>query len=195
MTSVVNPDFNYSGKSINTTVESTNVDKLTDNGYKSTKTGFSLGTGFEQYDNVFFTPSISNYYEDLTTSSKASKNLKKQSGTYLESKFSYGLDYDMRNQKFQTFEGFRTRFNQSIPLYSDEYAFSNSLDYKTWYKLPNEMVTSINLFGKMVNSLNGEDVRITNRFYIPRNKLKGFKLEILDQKMEQIMLVEITLQL
>ena len=27
----------------------------------------------------------------------------------------------------------------------------------------------------MVNSLNGEDVRITNRFYIPRNKLKGFK--------------------
>ncbi len=27
----------------------------------------------------------------------------------------------------------------------------------------------------MVNSMNGEDVRVTNRFFLPRNKLRGFK--------------------
>ena len=38
----------------------------------------------------------------ISTSSKASASLKKQEGTYYESKFSYGINYDMRNQKFQT---------------------------------------------------------------------------------------------
>ena len=37
------------------------------------------------------------------------------------------------------------------------------------------MTTSFNVYGKVVSSLNDEDVRITNRFYLPRNKLKGFK--------------------
>ena len=172
---VDNPNFNYSGKSLFTSVSSTAIDKLTDNGYKTNKTSFSLGTGFEQFENVFFSPKLSNSYEDLSTSSKASKNLKKQEGTYYESKFSYGLNYDMRNQKFQTTEGFRTQFNQSIPLISNDWAFGNSLDYKIWQKLPNNMVTSFNAYGRAVQSIFDEDVRITNRFYLPRKKLKGFK--------------------
>ncbi len=173
--SVTNPNFNYSDKSLSTSVESTDVDKLSDSGYRSTKTGFTLGTGFEQFENVYFTPSISNFYEDLSTKSTASASLRKQSGSYLESKFSYGLDYDMRNQRFQTTDGFRSTFRQTIPLYSDEYSFGNIYDYKTWYKLPNNMVTSIGLYGRTVNSLTGDDVRITNRFWLPRKKLKGFK--------------------
>ncbi len=172
---VNNPNFNYSGKSLFTSVSSTAIDKLTDNGYKTNKTAFSLGTGFEQFENVFFSPKLSNSYEDLKTSSKASANLKKQQGTYYESKFSYGLNYDMRNQRFQTTEGFRTQFNQSIPLISNDWAFGNSLDYKIWQKLPNNMVTSFNAYGRAVQSIFDEDVRITNRFYLPRKKLKGFK--------------------
>ena len=171
---VDNPDFNYSGKSIYTSVLSSTIDKLTDNGYKTDKTSLSIGTGFEQFENVFFSPRLSNSYEDLTTSSKASANLKKQQGTYYESKFSYGLNYDMRDQKFQTTEGFRTQFNQSIPLISNDWSFGNSLDYKRWHKLPNNMVTSFNAYGRAVHSLFDEDIRISNRFYLPRNKLKGF---------------------
>ena len=48
-----NPNFNYSNKSLQTTIESTKIDKMTDNGYETTKTGFSFGTGFEQYENTF----------------------------------------------------------------------------------------------------------------------------------------------
>ena len=172
---VDNPNFNYSGKSLYTSVSSTTIDKLTDNGYKTNKTAFSFGTGFEQFENVFFSPKISNSYEDLTTSSKASTQLKKQQGTYYESKFSYGLNYDMRDQRFQTSDGFRTQFNQSIPLISNDWSFGNSLDYKVWQKLPNNMVTSFNAYGRAVQSIFDEDVRITNRFYLPRKKLKGFK--------------------
>ena len=85
--SVRNPNFRYQNKSLSTSIESTQTDKMTENGYESSKTGFSIGTGFEQYENVYFTPSISNYIEDLTTNSKASNSLKKQSGSYTESNF------------------------------------------------------------------------------------------------------------
>ena len=173
--SVTNPNFNYTGKSLSTSVQSTNIDKLSESGYKTTKTGFTFGTGFEQFENVYFTPKISTFHEDLSTKSTASKNLKKQSGDYIETKFSYGLDYDMRNQRFQPSDGFRSTFRQSIPLYSEEYSLGNTYDFKTWYKLPNQMVTSLNFYGRTVNSLTGDDVRITNRFWLPRNKLKGFK--------------------
>ena len=172
---VTNPNFNYTDKSLSTSIESTSIDKMSDNGYSSNRTGFTFGTGFEQFENVYFTPKISNFYEDLTTKSTASKNLKKQAGSYYESKFSYGLDYDMRNQRFQTTEGFRSTFRQTIPLISEEYSLGNSYDYKTWYKLPNDMVTSFNVYGRTVNSMTGDDVRITNRFWLPSSKLKGFR--------------------
>ena len=173
--SVTNPNFNYSDKSLSTSVESTNIDKLTESGYKTTKTGFTFGTGFEQFQDIYFTPKLSNFYEDISTKTTASANLKKQSGSYFESKFSYGLDYDKRNQRFQTTDGFRSKFNQFIPLISEEYSFGNMYDFKTWHKLPNNMVTSFNIYGRTVNSITGDDVRITNRFWLPRTKLKGFK--------------------
>ena len=172
---VNNPNFNYSNKSLRTTIESTKIDKMTDNGYETTKTGFSFGTGFEQYENTFFRPSVSTYFEDLTTNSSASENLKKQSGNYFETKFSYNLDFDNRNQRFQTSEGQRFVIAQGIPLISDEYALMNSLDLQKWFKFDNEVITSLSLYGKMINSLNDEDVRVTDRLSLPRKRLKGFQ--------------------
>ena len=47
--------------------------------------------------------------------------------------------------------------------------------YQTWKKFNNEIVTSVGIFGKMINSLTDEDVRITERLSLPRKKLKGFQ--------------------
>ena len=60
-------------------------------GYKSTNTGFSFGTSFEQYDDFFFSPTFRTSYENLTTSSSASANLKKQEGTYFTTEVGYSL--------------------------------------------------------------------------------------------------------
>ena len=75
--SVVNPNFNYSNKKLTTNIESTKIDKLSENGYETTKTGFSFGTSYEQYEDVYFSPSISTYIEDITTTSGASGSLQK----------------------------------------------------------------------------------------------------------------------
>ena len=173
--SVTNPNFNYSNKMLISSVESTKIDKLADNGYETTKTGFSFGTRYEQYEDVYFSPSLSTYVEDLTTSNKASASLKKQSGNYFETKFTYGLDLDKRNQKFQTFDGHRISFYQGLPLISDEYALSNSVNIEKWYKFENEMVANFGVYTKIISSLNDEDVRITDRLTLPRSKLRGFK--------------------
>ena len=68
--SVVNPNYNYSGNEIRFTAESTRTSKMTSFGYDSSKTGFSLGTTFEQYEDIFISPDLSAYYESLSTNCK-----------------------------------------------------------------------------------------------------------------------------
>ena len=172
---IINPNFNYSNKSLITNIESSNTDKLADNGYKTTKTGFSIGTRYEQYENTYFSPSISTYFEDVTTSTKASTSLKKQSGSYYENVFNYSIDFDNRNQRFQTSDGTRTIFSQSIPLYSEEYALTNTLQSDKWIKFKDSTIANVGIYGSMIDSLNDQDVRISDRLNLPRNKLKGFK--------------------
>jgi len=173
--SVTNPNFNYSNKSLITGVQNSSIDKLSDSGYKTNKTGLSFGTSYEQYENTFFTPMIITEVEDLTTTAEASDSLKKQTGSYFETKFNYYLDFDNRNQKYQTSSGTRTILNQGIPLVSEEYSLLNGFESEKWVKLSNDMITNFGVYGRAVNSLNDEDVRVTDRLKLPRNKLKGFQ--------------------
>ena len=173
--SVNNPNFNYSGRSLITNIERVTIDKLSDSGYESSKTGFSLGTSFEKNENLFFSPGVSTYFEKISTNSSASASLKKQEGSYFENKFSYTLDYDLRNQKFRTTDGIRSIFNQSVPLISDDFALSNSYEFKKWHELENSMVVDINFYGKAINSLTDEDVRVSNRLGLSSSKMRGFE--------------------
>ncbi len=173
--SVINPDFNYSGKTLITSLERSDTDKMADSGWKADKTGFTIGTRYQQYENTFFSPSIKTNIEDLTTTSEASDSLKEQSGNYFETKFNYALDFDKRNQKFQTSDGTRTILRQGIPLISDEYALLNSFESEKWIKFTNDMIANFGIYGRAINSLNDEDVRVTDRLILPRNKLKGFR--------------------
>ena len=171
---VTNPNFNNSNKALITSIENTSIDKMEDNGYETNKAGFSIGTVYEQYENTFFTPSLK-LKSNLTTSSKASDNLKKQSGNYFESKFNYSFAFDTRNRRFQPTEGKRIVLRQGIPLISEEYALLNGFESEKWIKLGNEMVTNFGFYGRAINSLNDEDVRVTDRITLPRNNLKGFQ--------------------
>ena len=173
--SVTNPNFNYSNKSLITSISSTSIDKMADSGWETKEMGFTLGTRYEQYENTFFSPKLVTEFEDLTTSSKASESLKKQTGNYFDTRFKYVLDFDKRDRKFQTTEGSRTLFLQGIPLVSDEYSLLNGFESEKWIKFRNEMVTNFSLYGRAVNSISGDDVRVTDRLALPRLKLKGFQ--------------------
>ena len=174
--SVTNPNFNYSKKSLTTTIESSTTDRMGDYGYETSKTGFSFGSIWEQYDDIYFSPNLSTYYEKLDTNQTASDKLKKQEGEYLDTTFRYALDLDKRNQRFQTTDGFRSRFSQGIPITSEDYAFFNSYEFTAFNQIgETDMVTRFAFSGRTINSLTDEDVRISKRLYIPSKKLRGFQ--------------------
>ena len=169
------PNFNYTDNTLFTSVESTTTDNLGNFGYKTSDIGASVGTTFEQYENLFFSPELATSYEKLSTMSTASKNIKKQEGKYFDLNFNYALNYDMRNQKFQPSEGFHNTFAQEIPLISNNYELSNTLISSKYKSLPSDMVGKISFYGNTVNSLQGEDVRISKRLHIPQSRLRGFE--------------------
>ena len=172
---LVKPNFNYSDNTLFTSIESSSTDNMVVSGYKTNLLGFSLGTNFQQYENLFFSPEIETTFETLKTSSSAASVLKKQKGDYFDLYFNYGLDYDLRNRPYQPSEGYRTSFSQKIPIESENYEIINAFDVKKYFELPAEMVAKISFLGKAVNSMNGNDVRVSKRLYMPGNRLRGFE--------------------
>jgi outer membrane protein insertion porin family len=170
-----NPNYKGSNRSLNTSLESTITDRLTDFGYKSTKTGFSIGSGFEYYDDLYWNTGISTYVEKLETQSTASASMKKQEGSDFDAYFNQTFNYDKRNQRFKTTDGFISRFSQNIPLISDAYTLTNAYDYKIYNQWLDENIVSLGFHLKSTNSLNGKNVKLSDRLNLPASKLRGFE--------------------
>ena len=173
--SVVNPNFRNSEKSIYTTIEALENDKLSDFGYKTNRTGLAFGTNFEYFDDVRFGLGTSNYFEKIETDSTASTRMKKQEGNYFDSFLKIDLDYDKRNQRFQTSDGFRSFYSVDLPLLSDTNTLKNTYSYKYFTELYDNNVTSASIYLSAVNSLSNDDVKLSERLYIPSRRLRGFQ--------------------
>jgi outer membrane protein insertion porin family len=171
------PNFAYTDNTLFTSLSSDSTDNLSDFGYKVTNTSFSIGTEFQQYENLYFRPEIDLSFEDLKTNSNASSGLKKQHGTYNDLFFNYGLRLDLRNSSYKPSSGNNTAFYQQLPIISDNNEISNSLVF-TQYKSLNdasEMVGKASFYFKAINSIDGSDVRISRRAKIPYHRLRGFE--------------------
>ena len=173
--SLNNPNFKGSNRSLNASLESTVTDRLKNFGYKSNKTGFSIGSGYEFYDDLYWNTGISSYVEKLDTDSTASASMKKQEGSYFDTFFNQTFSYDKRNQKYKTTDGFISRFTQNIPLISENYTITNSYDYKIYNEWLDENIVSFGFYIKGANSLSGKDVKLSERLYLPSSKLRGFE--------------------
>ena len=173
--SLNNPNYKGSDKSLNFSIESRSTDRLETFGYESNKTGFTVGSSFEYYDNLYLNIGTSSYVEKLTTDSTASATLKKQEGSYFDTFFNYTLDYDLRNQKFQTTDGFRSKFTQNIPLISESYTLTSTYDLKFYNEWLNENIVSYGIFASTANSLLAKDVKLSDRLFLPSKRLRGFE--------------------
>tara|TARA_Y100001970_G_scaffold183577_1_gene223295 strand:- start:993 stop:3230 length:2238 start_codon:yes stop_codon:yes gene_type:complete len=173
--SVNNPNYKNSERSLRTTLESTNIDQMSNFGYETTRTGLSFGTTYEQYRDVYFSPTFSNYFESLKTSSKASSTKKKQEGTYFDSEFSFGLSLNKLNQRFQPTDGYKSTFYQTIPLVSDDYALDTAYEYSKFISPNDSLVLNVSVFARAINSINNKDVRVSKRVFVPGKKLRGFE--------------------
>jgi len=173
--SLNNPNYQGSNRSLNISLESTITDRLKNFGYKSNKTGFTIGSGFEFYDDLYWNTGISTYIEKLDTDITASASMKKQEGSYLDTFFNHTLVYDKRNQSYKTSDGYISKFTQNVPLISESYTLTNAYDYKIYNEWLDENILSIGFFAKVTNSLTGKDVKLSDRLFLPSRKLRGFE--------------------
>jgi len=173
--SMNNPNYKGSNRSLNTSLVSTITDRLKNFGYKSNKTGFSVGSGFEFYDDLYWNTGVSSYVEKLDTDNTASASMKKQEGSYFDTFFNHTFSYDKRNQRYKTSDGYISRFSQNIPLISESYTLTNSYDYKIYNEWLDENVFTIGFFGKTSNSLSGKNIKLSDRLFLPSSKLRGFE--------------------
>ena len=171
------PNFNYTDNTLFTSIKSTSQDNLSNFGYKINTAGVSIGTTFEQYENLFFSPEIDLTIEDLTTSSKATNTLKKQEGSYNDFYFNYRLLYDTRDSKFNPKKGNIISFIQELPIITTDSEIKNTLILSKFKPLnsSNEIIGKASIYLSSINSIDGEDVRISKRTKIPFNRLRGFE--------------------
>ena len=156
-------------------MESTVDDRLSTSGYKSNVTGFSLGTDFEYLDDLRFGLSTKNLIEKITVDSTVSEKLKKQEGNYFDNFLGMNFNYDKRNQKFQTTSGFFSNYSVDIPVLSDTNTLMNTYNYKIFKELYDENVSTLSFLIKSSTSITGDNVKLSERLYIPARKLRGFK--------------------
>ena len=170
------PNFRNSENTLFTSIKSSTTDLLTDSGYKTSELGFSLGTKFEQFQNIFLSPEINFLLEDLETSGKASNTLKEQEGSYTDLYFNYSISQDLRDRRFRPESGYQTFFKQELPIISDNAEFANAFEISKFTKLStkSDMVGKISFYAKTIMGLS-DDVRISKRLSVPSPKLRGFE--------------------
>ena len=173
--SVNNNNFRNTDKSVYVNLEAQETDRLKNFGYKTNKQGFSVGTGFEIFDYTRLGLGTSNYLEKISTNSNASARQKKQAGNYFDSFLNLNLDYDKRNQKFQTTDGFRSRYFFDLPLVSDTNTLGNTYTYTYFTELYEKNRSNISFYVKTANSVTGDDIKLSERIFLPSNKLRGFE--------------------
>ena len=172
---VSNPNYKNSDKNLDLALEATSIDRVATSGYKSNVTGFTIGTEFEYLDDFRLGLLTKNNFEKISVDSTASDRQKKQDGNYFDSFIGLDFIYDKRNQRYQTTSGFLSNYNLKLPILSDTNTITNIYNYKIFKELYENNVSSLSFSFKGASSLSGDDIKLSERLYIPGRKLRGFE--------------------
>ncbi len=173
--SVRNPNYKNSDKSLRVSVQATEIDKLADFGYKTSKTGFSLGTDFEYYDDLNFGIGLNTFYESVEADATASARQKKQVGNYFDIFTNLNFIYDKRDQKFQSTDGTLSRYSIDLPILSDSNTLSNLYTLTNYYQILDQNILKTSIYLKASNSIGSNSIKLSERNYIPSSRLRGFE--------------------
>ena len=172
---VSNPNYKNSDKNLDLAIEATSIDRVATSGYKSNVTGFTIGTEFEYLDDLRFGLSTKNNFEKISVDASGSAKQKKQDGNYFDSFIGLDFIYDKRNQRYQTSSGFLSNYSVNLPILSDTNTLTNIYNYKIFKELYENNISTFSLSFKGASSLSGDDIKLSERLYIPGRKLRGFE--------------------
>jgi len=172
---ITNPNYNNSNKSLYGSVEATETDNYNTFGYKTNKTGVRIGTNFEYLNDFYLGLNTSNFYETIETNSTASAQQQSQEGNYWDTFIKFDMNYDKRNQKFQTTSGFKSFYSISLPIVSDTSTLKNYYNYSKYFSFYEKNFSSVSLYLQSANSINNNNIKLSERITIPSSRLRGFE--------------------
>ncbi len=172
---VTNPNYKNTDKEVFLKLQSQEIDRLEAFGYKTNKNGFAVGTRFEYFNNFNLGLDTSVFYEKMETDGTASKKQKDQAGDYFDSFVGASFDYDKRNQKYKTSKGFRSIYNLDLPIISETNTLTNTYRYNYYTELYENNITSASILFKASNSITDENIKLSERLFIPSRRLRGFE--------------------
>ena len=173
--SISNPNYKNTDKSIFFNVQALEIDRIADFGYKTNKTGFEIGTNFEYLEDLNLGLSSRSFIEKIDTDSTASARQQAQEGNYWDTFVKFRFNYDKRNQRFRPNDGYLSDLTIDLPLISDSNTLTNSYTYKVYTDLYENNVTSLSFYIETANSVTNDDIKLSERLYIPSRKLRGFE--------------------
>ena len=168
-----NPNYNYTGNAVFSSLDISSMDKTTNSGYESATTGFSFGTEFEQYEGVFLSPTIRAKFEKIDVQSSASDKIKKMEGNYKNVDFNYSITLDKRDQRFETTSGHKISFVQSLPIVQDSSSILNGLTVSKYFEFSEDVIGALKIYGRSLHGID-DDVRLSERLFMPQRRLRGF---------------------
>ena len=171
---VNDPNYKFSGNSVNYFIENTTNDKKL-SGYKNSILSTGIGTRFEQYKNIYVSPNLTYSYDDLKVDSSASTALQKQRGSFADITFDYSVSLDKRNAVYAPTDGYISSFAQGIPIYADSPYLRNTYIFSKYQTLTPDAIGTFKLYASAVNGLDKKDVRLSKRAHVSTDRLRGFK--------------------
>ena len=172
--SVTDPNYNFSGNSLTYSLSSTSNDKPK-SGFKNHIISTGIGTSFEQYRNIYISPSLNFSVDNLEVNSTASESLKKQKGNFTDLSFAYGISLDNRNRAYAPTDGYLSSFSQSLPVVSDSPNIRNTYALSSYKTLTPNAIGTFKIYGTTITGLNDKDVRLSKRVRLPTSRLRGFE--------------------
>ena len=172
--SYTNPNYDFYGNSLTYDFSTTSNDKPA-SGYENKLIELGIGTRYEQYEDIYISPSLNLTLDDLTVKDTASSTLKKQAGTFNDLALSYAIITDKRDRAFKPTDGYVANFSQSLPIYADSAYIKNSVAFSKYRSLSPDVIGAVKVQAAAINGLGDKDVRISKRLSISETKLRGFK--------------------
>ena len=169
---ISDPNYKYSGNLVYGGLTSTQTDRP-DSGYENTVINFNLGTKYEQYEDLYFTPGLDLSFDDLRVDGTASSALKKQAGEFTEFNFNYGLEMDKRDKSFMPTSGGIISFKQGVPIFADQASFFNRLSIAQYHGFSDNVIGAMKFYAATITAID-DDVRLSKRLRMPAKRLRGF---------------------
>ena len=167
-----NPNYNFSNNLLGFNILSEKTDKP-DSGYENSIYSAGIRTRFEQYKDIYLSPSLNLSYDDLRVMDNASSSMKKQAGTYTDLMFNYGFQSDKRDRAFQPTSGYSAFFGQGLPVFSDAAYIQNTFSFSNYTEITPDIIGAVKFFTTFVDGID-EDVRLSKRVQLPAARMRGF---------------------